>query len=63
MVRIDRVILAGQIGRMKLLEHYRAACGVRRLAERILQTYSRWVEEFLRYHHERRVTGPIQSDK
>jgi site-specific recombinase XerD len=38
---------------MKLLEQYRAACEVRRLAKRTIQTYCRWVEEFLRFHHDR----------
>ena len=38
---------------MKLLEQYRAACEVRRLTKRTIQTYCRWVEEFLRFHHDR----------
>jgi len=38
---------------MKRLEQYRAACEVRRLAKRTIQTYCRWVEEFLRFHHDR----------
>ena len=29
------------------------ACKVRRLAPRTIQTYRRWVEEFLRFHHDR----------
>lgn len=37
---------------MKLLEPYEAACKVRRLAPRTVQTYRRWVEEFLRFHHD-----------
>lgn len=36
---------------MKLLEQYRAACEVRRLAKRTVQTYCRWVDEFLRFHY------------
>ena len=38
---------------MKLLDRYEAACRVRRPAVRAIQTYRRWVEEFLRFHHER----------
>jgi site-specific recombinase XerD len=38
---------------MKLLDHYEAACKVRRLAARTIPTYKRWVEEFLRFHHDR----------
>jgi len=38
---------------MKLLDQYEAACKVRRLALRTIQTYRRWVEEFLRFHHDR----------
>ncbi|WP_166831250.1 site-specific integrase [Thalassoroseus pseudoceratinae] len=38
---------------MKLLERYRAACEVRRLAKRTIQTDCRWVEEYLRFHHDR----------
>lgn len=38
---------------MKLLDQYEAACKVRRLAPRTIQTYRRWVEEFLRFHHDR----------
>ncbi len=38
---------------MKLLEQYAAACKVRRLSPRTIQTYTRWVEEFLRFHRDR----------
>ena len=38
---------------MKLLEQYEAVGKVRRLASRTIQTYRRWVEEFLRFHHDR----------
>lgn len=38
---------------MKLLEQFEAACKVRRLAVRTIQTYLRWVEEFLRFHRDR----------
>ena len=38
---------------MKLLDQYEAACKVRRLARRTIQTCRRWVEEFLRFHHDR----------
>ena len=38
---------------MKLLNEYEAACKVRRLAVRTIQTYRRWVEEFLRFHRDR----------
>ena len=38
---------------MKLLEQYVAACKVRRLAPRTVQIYTRWVEEFLRFHQKR----------
>ena len=38
---------------MKLLDQYEAACKVRRLAVRTIPTYKRWVEEFLRFHHDR----------
>ena len=38
---------------MKLLDQYEAACKVRRLAARTIPTYKRWVEEFLRFHHDR----------
>jgi len=38
---------------VKLLEQFRAACQVRRLARRTIQTDGRWVEEFLRFHHDR----------
>lgn len=38
---------------MKLLDQYEAACKVRRLARRTIQTYRRWVDEFLRFHHDR----------
>jgi site-specific recombinase XerD len=37
---------------MKLLDGYEAACKVRRLAVRTIPTYKRWVEEFLRFHHD-----------
>jgi hypothetical protein len=45
--------LRGKLGSMKLLDQYEAACKVRRLAPRTIQTYRRWVEEFLRFHHDR----------
>ena len=32
---------------MKLLDQYEAACKVRPLAPRTIQSYRRWVEEFL----------------
>jgi hypothetical protein len=38
---------------MKPLDQYKAACTVRRLARRSIQTYQHWVEEFLRFHHGR----------
>jgi integron integrase len=38
---------------MKVLDQYEAACKVRRLAARTIPTYKRWVEEFLRFHHDR----------
>jgi len=38
---------------MKLFDQYEAACKVRRLARRTIQTYRRWVEDFLRFHHDR----------
>jgi hypothetical protein len=38
---------------MKLLDQYEAACKVRQLAPRTIQTYRRWVEEYLRFHHDR----------
>ena len=38
---------------MRLLDQYEAACKVRRLAARTIPTYKRWVEEFLRFHHDR----------
>ena len=38
---------------MKLLDQYQAACQVRRLARRTIPTYRRWVEEFLRFQHDR----------
>ena len=38
---------------MKLLDQYEAACKVRRLARRTIQTYRRWVDEFLQFHHDR----------
>jgi Phage integrase, N-terminal SAM-like domain len=37
---------------VKLVDQYEAACKVRRAARTIL-TYRRWVEEFLRFHHDR----------
>ncbi len=50
--RIDRAILARHTAGMKLLDQYESACKVRRLAPRTIQTYRRWVEEFLRFHHD-----------
>lgn len=38
---------------MKLLDQYEAACKVRRLAPRTIETYRRWVEQFVRFHHKR----------
>ncbi len=38
---------------MKLLEQYEAACKVRRMAPRTIQTYGRWVNEFVPFHHKR----------
>ena len=38
---------------MKLLDQNEAACKLRRLAPRTIQTYRRWVEEFLRFHRDR----------
>jgi integron integrase len=37
---------------MKLLDQYEAAWKVRPLASRTVQTYRRWVMEFLRFHHD-----------
>ena len=45
--------LRGTLEGMKLLDQYEAACKVRRLASRTIQTYRRWVEEFLQFHHDR----------
>ncbi len=45
--------LRDTLKRMKLLDQYEAACQVRRLTPRTIQTYRRWVEEFLRFHHDR----------
>jgi site-specific recombinase XerD len=45
--------LRGALEGMKLLDQYEAACKFRRLASRTIQTYRRWVEEFLRFHHDR----------
>ena len=45
--------LRGTLETMKLLDQYEAACKVRRLAPRTVQTYRRWVEELLRFHHDR----------
>lgn len=36
---------------MKLLQQYEAACRAKHLARRTVQTYTRWVEEFVRFHH------------
>jgi hypothetical protein len=38
---------------MKLLDQDEAVCKVRRLALRPIQIYRRWVEQFLRFHHDR----------
>jgi site-specific recombinase XerD len=38
---------------MKLLDQFEAACNVRRLARRTTQTYTRWVQDFLRFHRQR----------
>ena len=45
--------LRGTFGDMKLLDQYKTACTVRRLARRTIQTYQRCVEDFLRFHHDR----------
>ena len=45
--------LRGTLGSVKLLDQYEAACKVRRLVPRTIQTYRRWVEESLRFHHDR----------
>lgn len=45
--------LRGTLDGMKLLDQYEAACKVRRLAPRTIQTCRRWVEEHLRFHHDR----------
>jgi site-specific recombinase XerD len=45
--------LRGTLGDMKFLDQYEGTCKVRRLAPRTIQTYRRWVEEFLRFHHDR----------
>ena len=45
--------MRGTLDRMKLLDQYEAACKVRRLAPRTIQTYRRWVDEFLRFQHHR----------
>jgi hypothetical protein len=46
-------ILRGTLEGMKLLDHDEADCQVRRSARRTIQTYRRWVEEHLRFHHDR----------
>ncbi len=38
---------------MKVLYQYVAACKVRRLPSRTIQTYRRWVEGTLRFHRDR----------
>jgi hypothetical protein len=38
---------------MKLLDQDQATRKARRLAPRTIQTYRRWVEQFLRFHHDR----------
>lgn len=45
--------MRGKLCDMKLVDQCEAACKVRRLAPRIIQTYCRRVEEFLRFHHDR----------
>jgi hypothetical protein len=35
--------LRGTIEGMKFLDQYEAACKIRRLASRIIQTYCRWI--------------------
>jgi len=50
---LTQQFLRGKLSDMKLLDQYEAAYKVRRLAPRTIQTYRRWVEEFLRFHHDR----------
>jgi len=50
---LTQQFLRDRLKGMKLLEQYEAACKVRRLAPRTIQTYRRWVEEYLRFHHHR----------
>src|SRR5271165_1221340 len=45
--------LRGRLEGMKLLDQYEAACKVRRLVSRTIQTHRRWVSEFLRFHRDR----------
>src|SRR5262249_251112 len=45
--------LGGRMQSMKLLDHYEAACTVRRLASRTIQPYRRQVEQCLRFHRDR----------
>lgn len=45
--------LRGALKGMKLLDHYEAVCTICRLTSRTIQTYRRWVKDFLRFHHDR----------
>ncbi|MDX1947648.1 MAG: hypothetical protein SFU86_19780 [Pirellulaceae bacterium] len=38
---------------MKLLDQYRQACQVRRLTRKTTQVDCQWVEEHIRFHHDR----------
>lgn len=38
---------------MKLLDQFRESCRLRHLAPKTAQVYTRWVEEFCRFHHDR----------
>jgi integron integrase len=50
---LTKQFLRDILGVMMLLDQYEAAGKARRLAPRTIQTYCRWVEEFLRFHHDR----------
>ena len=46
---------------MKLLDQYSGACKVRHLAPKTMAVYVQWVEQFVRFHHDR--TGGWQHPK
>jgi len=55
---LNEYFLHGTLDGMKLLDQYEAACKVRRLAPRTIQTYRRWVEEcWFRVNWNRGVIG------